>query len=101
MITGGLGADTFVYTSTRDANDRITDFVPGTDRIDIAGFLSDLGYTGGDAFADGVVRLVDTPNGVSVRFDISGRAGAAGGRVLLTLMGVKAVQLDTTRDVIR
>jgi uncharacterized protein len=101
VITGGLGADTFVYTSTRDANDRITDFVPGSDRIDIAGFLADLGYTGADAFADGVMRLVDTPNGVSLRFDIKGKAGAAGGRVLVTLTGVKSVQLDTTRDFIR
>jgi hypothetical protein len=98
VITGGLGADTFVYTSARDANDRITDFVPGTDRIDIGAFLADLGYTGTDAFADGTVRLVDTPNGVSVRFDINGKAGAAGGRPLLTLTGVKAVQLNAGRD---
>ncbi|MDZ4104341.1 MAG: ExeM/NucH family extracellular endonuclease [Hydrogenophaga sp.] len=98
VITGGLGADTFVYTSARDANDRITDFVPGTDRIDIGAFLADLGYTGTDAFADGTVRLVDTPKGVSVRFDINGKAGAAGGRPLLTLIGVKAVQLNAGRD---
>ena len=33
VLTGGAGNDLFVYTSIRDARDRITDFSPGADKI--------------------------------------------------------------------
>lgn len=63
MITGGLGADTFVYTGTRVASDRITDFVPDTDRIDLSAFLTELGYTGRDAFATESCAWLTRPMG--------------------------------------
>ncbi len=98
VITGNAGADTFIYTSTRDAADRITDFVPGTDRIDISALLQGIGYTGSNAIADGIVRLVDSAAGLVVQIDTDGNAGPAVSRPLLTLSNVSAVQIVPTRD---
>lgn len=44
-VTGGLGADTFVF-ATGDDKDTVTDFGNGKDRIDVSG------WTGMDSFAD-------------------------------------------------
>ncbi|MDZ8263045.1 CARDB domain-containing protein [Nostoc sp. ChiQUE01b] len=38
-LTGGAGSDRFVYSSIRDAGDTITDFVAGTDKIDLTKLL--------------------------------------------------------------
>lgn len=99
VITGGLGADTFAYTSTRDAGDRITDFVPGTDRISLSALLSSLGYAGGNAIGDGLVRLVDSGAGLVVQIDTDGNTGPATARPLLTLTGVTAAQVNAARDI--
>ena len=98
VLTGGAGADTFVYLSTRDASDRITDFMPATDRIDLSALLFSIGYTGSDAIADGVVRLVNTAAGLSLQIDSDGIAGPALARPLVTLTGVNAAQIVPSRD---
>jgi Ca2+-binding RTX toxin-like protein len=43
ILSGGDGADTFLYVSVLDGNDIITDFVNGTDTIDLDGLLDDAG----------------------------------------------------------
>ncbi|MBT9463109.1 ExeM/NucH family extracellular endonuclease [Hydrogenophaga sp.] len=98
VITGNAGADTFIYTSTRDAADRITDFAPATDRIDISALLQGIGYTGSNAIADGIVRLVDSAAGLVVQIDTDGNAGPAVSRPLVTLSNVSAAQIVPTRD---
>jgi predicted extracellular nuclease len=98
VLTGGAGADTFVYTSTRDAQDRITDFVPGTDHIDLSALLASIGYGGSNAIADGVVQLVDTPAGLSLQIDTDGTAGRGVARPLVLLTGVNASQIVPSRD---
>jgi Ca2+-binding RTX toxin-like protein len=98
VLTGGAGADSFVYTSIRDAGDRITDFVPGTDRISLSALLASIGYTGGNALGDGVVQLVNTSAGLSLRIDTDGNAGPAVARPLVTLTGVTAGQIVPSRD---
>ncbi|RJP72622.1 MAG: ExeM/NucH family extracellular endonuclease [Comamonadaceae bacterium] len=98
VITGGAGADSFVYTDPRDAADRITDFVPGTDRIDLTALLASIGYSGANAIADGVVRLVNSAAGLSLQIDTDGNAGPASARPLLTLTGVTAAQILPARD---
>ena len=43
-LTGGDGVDTFVFTAG-DGIDTITDFTPGTDRIDLSALLSQTAHT--------------------------------------------------------
>jgi len=38
QLTGNAGADTFRFLDVRDTNDTITDFLPGTDKIDLSNF---------------------------------------------------------------
>jgi predicted extracellular nuclease len=90
-LTGGGGINVFVYTSTRDAGDTITDFVPGKDYLDLRTLLQSIGYAGTDPVADGVVSFVAVSGGTSVQ--VSGRA-------LLTLTGVAPASLNGTRDLI-
>jgi predicted extracellular nuclease len=90
-LTGGTGVNVFVYTSTRDAGDTITDFVPGKDFLDLRTLLQSIGYGGTDPVADGTVRFVAVSGGTSVQ---------VGGRALLTLAGVAPSSVDGTRDLI-
>ena len=90
-LTGGGGVNVFVYTSTRDAGDTITDFVPGKDFLDLRTLLASMGYGGSDPVADGTVRFVAVSGGTSVQ---------VGGRALLTLAGVAPASLDGARDLI-
>lgn len=98
LITGGAGADVFIYTSTRDGTDSLIDFTPGTDRLDLSALLASLGYSGTDALADGLVRVVNVAAGASVQIDNDGAGGRAAFRPLVTLRGISAAQIDPARD---
>lgn len=98
LMTGGAGQDIFVYNSLRDALDQITDFTPGTDRLDLTTLVQGLGYTTANAWSLGVVTLVDTSAGVQVRIDTDGASGAGLPRPLVTLKGLTAAQIDRVRD---
>ncbi|MDM7948621.1 ExeM/NucH family extracellular endonuclease [Hydrogenophaga sp.] len=100
VLTGGVGADTFVYNSLRDAQDRITDFVPGTDRIALGGLLLGLGVTTDRPVSDGFVRLVNSAAGLSLQIDPDGLAGPAVPRVLTLLPGVLVNQFVPERDLV-
>lgn len=97
-LTGGAGADVFVYRSLRDAGDRIGDFVPGTDRLDLAQVLASIGYSGGNAVGDGVVRIVAVAGGTGIQIDPDGLAGPAAPRLLVTLAGISPAQIVASRD---
>ncbi|MEC5386781.1 ExeM/NucH family extracellular endonuclease [Uliginosibacterium sp. H3] len=99
-LTGGAGRDVFVYQDMRDAGDTILDFTPGTDRIDLHALLVSVGYSGGNAVADGYVRLVTSAAGVIVQIDADGTAGPLGFRPLVLLKGVSFAALDASRDFI-
>ena len=53
VLTGGVGVDTFDFQSASDGPDEITDFVSGTDKIQV----SASGF-GGGLIAGGTVSLV-------------------------------------------
>jgi Ca2+-binding RTX toxin-like protein len=55
VLTGGIGADTFVFaaaTDSRGANwDSITDFTQGTDKINLSALDADLLLAGDQSFS--------------------------------------------------
>jgi Ca2+-binding RTX toxin-like protein len=100
-MTGGAGRDVFVYNTLRDGIDTITDFTPGQDTIDLSAIAALLRSTygaQGDLVTGGYVRLVNTSTGVDIRIDTDGLAGTAAPLTLVSLKGVSAAQIVTSRD---
>jgi uncharacterized protein len=98
MLTGNGGRDVFVYTNMRDAGDTITDFAPGTDRLDLTALLASIGATPATAYASGVVQLMASGNNTIVEIDTDGSAGPASPRPLVTLLDVSPASIDPLRD---
>ena len=100
-ITGGAGRDAFVTEGWySEAHITVTDFDAGA-RGDIVDFSSDLintfsnwGYTGGDLFALGYVRYVQSGHDVLVQTDVDGAAGGVFGfHTAMVLKNVDAADL--------
>jgi len=103
VLTGNGGSDTFVYTSLRDALDVITDFTPGDDKLDLGALATTLRANAGastDLVAAGYIVLVDTANGLELRIDSDGAAGAGTARTLVRLPGVSSAQFVASRDLL-
>lgn len=96
-INTGAGNDVLVYQNMRDATDTVNDFTPASDRVDLSLLLAAVGYTGGNPFADGYVRLVNVTGGVSVQVDVDG-SGPAVYRPIAMLKNLSVTALETTRD---
>ncbi|HEV2531193.1 type I secretion C-terminal target domain-containing protein [Phenylobacterium sp.] len=74
-LTGGGGADHFVFAHEPWAPAHITDFQLGADKLDLSGMLRDAGYTGSDPIADQYVVLMSDGNGgTKILFDPDGTA---------------------------
>jgi hypothetical protein len=86
-MTGGGGADHFVWSSLPWQGGQITDFTPGSDKIDLSGLLANVHYAGSDPIADGYVKLLDTGHGDTwLYFDTDGKGSAdAWGTYVATL----------------
>jgi predicted extracellular nuclease len=95
-ITGGPGRDLFVYLSARDGGDTISDFTPGEDQVDVSALRAQVASS--DLLASGHIVLVDTAQGLEVRFDADGTQGPAAARALATLRGVRAGAFVASRD---
>jgi Ca2+-binding RTX toxin-like protein len=65
-LTGGSGDDVFVFSSTRDHSDIITDFTLGQDVVDFRPLLQRMHYTGTDPVADKVLQFSQTQTGDTV-----------------------------------
>ncbi|BDG73236.1 hypothetical protein [Roseomonas fluvialis] len=91
-MTGGAGADLFIFTGL-DGNDVIADFsVAQGDRFLFTGLNGEFGYLGGDAFVAGAgsqARMV----GNILQVDIDGNGAS---NMTVTLTGVGAGELSQT-----
>jgi 2',3'-cyclic-nucleotide 2'-phosphodiesterase (5'-nucleotidase family) len=93
LLTGGAGNDGFAYTNIRDAGDRITDFVVGSDKIVLTQLLDSLvpgGYNGTNAIADGYVQVIGQGSNAIVQIDQDGFGSAATFRSFITVDNVGA-----------
>ncbi|SMQ25680.1 type I secretion C-terminal target domain (VC_A0849 subclass) [Pseudomonas helmanticensis] len=75
-LTGGPGADTFQYLKGNSGHDTITDFTPGTDKLDLSQLLQ--GENGTTASLDDYLHFTVSGSGASVMtsIDVSAMAGA-------------------------
>lgn len=105
VMTGGLGADTFVFLAAnesaprRNASDVITDFVAGTDRIDLSGIDANTALAGDQDLifagnvtvsAVGTVRYVHENGNTIISANLSGNNVAEFGIVLHGLFDLQA-----------
>ncbi|MGF6202373.1 beta strand repeat-containing protein, partial [Pseudomonas laurylsulfatiphila] len=76
-LTGGAGADTFQWLKDNSGHDVITDFTPGTDKLDLSQLLQ--GENGTTASLDDYLHFTVTGSGASTvtSIDVSAMAGAA------------------------
>ncbi len=98
-LTGGAGNDRFVYTSTRDLGDVITDFTPYADKLDFTPLLATLGVTDNGVHS-GHISFADTTGAVTVLLDTDGLAGPAQPRPFIHLRGLTARQIAPGRDLV-
>ncbi|MCP1444036.1 VCBS repeat-containing protein [Pseudomonas sp. GGS8] len=75
-LTGGSGADTFQWFKGNSGHDVITDFTPGTDKLDLSQLLQ--GENGTAASLDDYLHFKVTGSGASLvtSIDVSAMAGA-------------------------
>ncbi|WP_458718113.1 retention module-containing protein [Pseudomonas gregormendelii] len=75
-LTGGAGADTFQWLKGNSGHDLVTDFTPGTDKLDLSQLLQ--GENGTAASLDDYLHFKVVGSGASVltSIDVSAMAGA-------------------------
>ncbi len=75
-LTGGAGADTFQWLKGNSGHDVVTDFTPGTDKLDLSQLLQ--GENGTTASLDDYLHFKVIGSGASVltSIDVSAMAGA-------------------------
>ncbi|VVO68444.1 retention module-containing protein [Pseudomonas fluorescens] len=75
-LTGGAGADTFQWLKGNSGHDVVTDFTPGTDKLDLSQLLQ--GENGTTASLDDYLHFQVVGSGASVltSIDVSAMAGA-------------------------
>jgi 5'-nucleotidase/UDP-sugar diphosphatase len=92
--TGGTGDDTFVFTSVRDSGDIITDFVIGSDKLDVADLLRSMGVTSSAGALGTRLTFTNVGQNCAVNYVLPGAAP----RILVTVNGTTAAQLNSASN---
>jgi len=85
ILTGGTGADEFVYKALPSKAGHVTDFTVGTDMLDLRGIFKTAGYTGTDPIADHhLILTANSSGGTVVYYDATGNP--SGTKVAITTL---------------
>ena len=102
-MTGAGGADVFRFPELPWTAGQITDFTPGTDKLDLSQLLANSHYTGSDPIGDGYVKLLDDGHGDTwLYFDTDGHGTAdQWGTFVATLDHVTPASLALSDFIVR
>jgi hypothetical protein len=95
LLTGGAGRDVFVFTALSERTDRISDFDPANDLIDLRSIFANPAFDGANSFArfTQFVQLVQVGASTEVRIDADGNSGSTA-LVTLQNLSVNAVSAE-------
>ena len=98
LLAGGQGDDRFVYTNPQEGGDRITDFKPNQDAIDLSRIFTEKQYVSTRPFRD-YIKLIQSGTSTIVELDANGKA-TGGFETLVTLDNVAANRLDANSFIV-
>ena len=99
-LTGGGGDDIFRYTALVDAGDTITDFAVGSDKLDLAGVLDSVGFSGSNPISAGYVGFTARGVDTLVTLDPDGSTGSGRPRDFILVQGVSSNLLNNSENFI-
>ncbi len=94
FVTGGAGEDIFVYDSILSGGNVINDFEAGVDTVNLDGLLDNIGFTGFDPIAEGVIGFEGLESGTFLTVDIDGFAGSGTPRPFILFEDVMVAELS-------
>ncbi|PSB12032.1 hypothetical protein C7B76_22600 [filamentous cyanobacterium CCP2] len=94
LMTGGLGRDRFVFRTAEDGRNRITDFDPSEDLLDLQQIFTNPRYTNPDPFSR-YIRFIQRGANTVLRVDANGEA-PRGFTALAILENLQASTLNPT-----
>ena len=99
ILTGGTGADEFVFKALPTAAGRVTDFAVGVDMLDLRGIFAASGYAGANPIIDKHLMLsANASGGTDVFFDADGTGAKAAVKVV-SLDGIVPSTLHLQADI--
>lgn len=100
-LTGGAGNDEFVYTTFRDAGDRITDFTNNVDKIDLDQLFDSLSLGSLDyssATSGGYLTFVDSGADSVIFIDSDGSSGAGRATPFILVENIASATLNNANN---
>lgn len=95
VLTGGGDNDLFVYEKIKDGGDRIKDFSPVADALDLRSIFDRTNYSSPTPLEE-YLEFQQRGSKTQVRIDPDGDAGSKGLQTLVTLNGVAANDLSSS-----
>ncbi|HMT15251.1 MAG TPA: type I secretion C-terminal target domain-containing protein, partial [Aestuariivirga sp.] len=102
LLAGGAGNDTFAWGGLGDAGDTVTDFTPGSDKLDLTGLFDAIGHGADDYAALVSSGVLSFTTGTYATGTSSNDAAALDTRILIDADGAAgagtAIILATVED---